>query len=215
MGANPNGLQLAPQHVMLDGVICLLQVHEASIEGALSEASCVNEVAQSEEVMDGGLAPSEACLCRAVQLMLLRPINKPLVENDGIQPIQRLTHSYGPVVGCVQGAALLLDRDDKGGSNARRQRSRPEATIQEAGENPDLLAAAITHGDVLRCMAKQFSRPAGATRNLAVRKLRQSLLNLLKRNVCLQDSTWRGAGRAGVVRRLHARSWRGTQPLME
>ena len=33
-----NGLQLAPQHVMLDSIICFLQVHEAGIEGALSEA---------------------------------------------------------------------------------------------------------------------------------------------------------------------------------
>ena len=38
---------------MLDSVICLLQVHEAGIEGWLSEASCVNEMAQGEEVMDG------------------------------------------------------------------------------------------------------------------------------------------------------------------
>ena len=46
--ANPNGLQLAPQHVILHRVICLLQVHKAGIEGALSGASCVNEVAQGE-----------------------------------------------------------------------------------------------------------------------------------------------------------------------
>ena len=60
--ANPNGLQLAPQHVMLDSIICFLQVHEAGIEGALSKAGRVNEVAKGEKVMDGGLARSEACL---------------------------------------------------------------------------------------------------------------------------------------------------------
>ena len=123
-------------------------------------------------MMDGGLAQSEARLSPAAQLMLLRPINKPLVENNGIQPIQRLPHSYGPVVGCVQGATLFVDRGDKGRSNAGRQLSRPEAMNQEAGEegrqNPDLLAAAIIHGDVLCCMAKQFSQPAGATRSLAI-----------------------------------------------
>ena len=42
-----------------------------------------------------------ACLSRTAQLMLLRPVNKPPVEDDGIQPIQGLIHSYGPVVGCV------------------------------------------------------------------------------------------------------------------
>ena len=143
---------------MLDSIICFLQVHEAGIEGALSKAGRVNEVAKGEKVMDGGLARPEACLGWAAQLILLRPINKPPVENNSIQPIQRLTHSYRPVVGCVQGAALLVDRGDKGGSNAGRQRSRPEATVQEPGkegrQNPDLLAAAIVHGDVLRCMAK-------------------------------------------------------------
>ena len=80
---------------MLDSVLCLLQVHEAGVEGVLSEASCVNEVAQGQQVMDGGLARSEVCLGWAASLMLLRPINKPLVENNGIQPIQGLTHSYG------------------------------------------------------------------------------------------------------------------------
>ena len=93
---------------MLDSIICFLQVHEAGIEGALSKAGRVNEVAKGEKVMDGGLARSEACLGWAAQLILLRPINKPPVENNSIQPIQRLTHSYRPVVGCVQGAALLV-----------------------------------------------------------------------------------------------------------
>ena len=85
---------------MLDSVIRLLQVHEAGIEGALGDAGIVNEVMQDKEVMNGGLARSEACLSWAAQLMLLRPINKPVEDND-IQPIQGLTHSYGPVVGCV------------------------------------------------------------------------------------------------------------------
>ena len=172
---------------MLDSVICLLQVHEAGIERALSKAGCVNEIAQGEEMMDGGLAPSEGCLSWAAQLMLLRPINKPLVENNGIQPLQGLTHSYGPVVGCVQGATLFVGRGDQSGSNAGWQRSRPEATRQEAGEearqNPDLLTAAI--GDVLCCMAKQLSRPAGSTRRLAIRQPRQGQLNLSLANVFL------------------------------
>ena len=165
-------LQLTPQHVMLDSVICLLQVHKAGIEGALGDAGIVDEVTQGEGVMNGGLARPEAFLSQAAQLMLIRPINKPPVEDNGIQPIQGLTHSYGPVVGCVQRATLFVDRGDKGGSNAGRQRCRPKAPIQEAGkeghQNPELLAAAIVHGDVLCCMAKQFSWPACATRRLAI-----------------------------------------------
>ena len=86
---------------MLDSVIRLLQVHEAGILGPLGDAGIVDEVTQGEEVMDIELARSGACLSRAAQLMLRRPINKPPVEDNGIQPIQGLTHSYGPVVGCV------------------------------------------------------------------------------------------------------------------
>lgn len=69
------------------GVICLL--HRAGIEVALSKAGCVNEVVQGKEVTDEGLARCEAYLSQAClgQLMLLRPINKPLVENDSIQPM--------------------------------------------------------------------------------------------------------------------------------
>ena len=43
--------------------------------------------------------------------MLLRPINKHLVEDIGVQPIQGLTHSYGrPIspVGCVDGLQFSL-----------------------------------------------------------------------------------------------------------
>ena len=89
---------------MLDSVKRLVQVHEAGIEGALREAGCVDELAQGKEVMDGGLARSEACSGWAAQLMFLRPFNKSPVEDNGIQPMQGLTHSYGQAVGCVQGA---------------------------------------------------------------------------------------------------------------
>ena len=112
---------------MLDRVICLLQVQEASIEGALSEASCVNEVAQSEEVMDGGLERSEACLSRAAQLMLLRPINKPVVENDGIQPIleahPQLWAGSWLCPGCSPSCGLGVTRAEamQGGSDPDRK----------------------------------------------------------------------------------------------
>ena len=41
--------------------------------------------------------------------MLLRPPHQPFVENDGVQPVEGLAHSYGPVVGGIKGAALFVD----------------------------------------------------------------------------------------------------------
>ena len=64
-----------PMRTGLCSCLSLLQVHEAGIKGTLGDAGIVDEVALGEEVMDRGLARSEACLNRAAQLMLLRPIN--------------------------------------------------------------------------------------------------------------------------------------------
>ena len=49
-GAHPNGLQPVPQKMMLDSVIGLLEVHEAGIQRAPRDASCINEVAQGDEI---------------------------------------------------------------------------------------------------------------------------------------------------------------------
>ena len=64
-GAPPNGLQFVPQKMMLDSVIGLLEVHKAGIQRAPRDASCIDEMAQGEEVMDWRLSGPEACLDRA------------------------------------------------------------------------------------------------------------------------------------------------------
>ena len=60
-GAHANGLQSVLQKMMLDGVIGLLEVHKAGIQRASQDASCIDEMAQGEEVMDwrlSGLKPA-------------------------------------------------------------------------------------------------------------------------------------------------------------
>ena len=59
-GAHPNGLQSVPQKMMLDSVIGLLEVHKAGIQRAPQDASCIDEMAQGEEVMDWRLSGPEA-----------------------------------------------------------------------------------------------------------------------------------------------------------
>ena len=36
------------------------------------------------------------------------------VENVGVQPVEGLTNSYGPVIGGIKGAALFVDWGDEG-----------------------------------------------------------------------------------------------------
>jgi hypothetical protein len=99
---------------MLDSIIRLLQIYEAGIKGPLGDAGCIYEVAQGKEVMDRGLARSEARLRWAAQLVLLRPTDKPSIQDDCVQPVQRLAHSNGPIVGCIKGTTLLVDWGDQG-----------------------------------------------------------------------------------------------------
>ena len=91
-------LQPVPQKMMLDRVICLLEVHKARIQKALRDTSCVDEVAQGEELIKWGLPGPEACLVRAAQLIHFRPSHQPSVEYDRVQPAKRLAQSYGPAV---------------------------------------------------------------------------------------------------------------------
>ena len=69
--------------------------------------------------MDWRLSRPEACLDRAAQLLLLRPSHQPSVEHDSVQPGEGLAHSYGPVVGGIKDAALLVtSAEDMPGSSA-------------------------------------------------------------------------------------------------
>ena len=74
--------------------------NKGGIQGTIGSTGCVAEATQGKEVLDVGLAQPQACLSWAVQLLLLKPIKKPLIEDDGVEPV----HSYGPAIGCVQGA---------------------------------------------------------------------------------------------------------------
>ena len=80
IGADPNGLQLLPDKVMLDSVIGFLGVHKRGIRGAFEDASYVNEMAQGKQAMDGRLHGPEACLAQVTQLMFLRPPQQPAVD---------------------------------------------------------------------------------------------------------------------------------------
>ena len=88
--------------------------------------------------------------------MLLRTPHQPFVENDGVQPVEGLAHSYGPAVGGIKGAALFVDWGDEGLGDAGWQYTSAEAAVEEAGEergpdpvDPDLVTAAIFHGTMI------------------------------------------------------------------
>ncbi len=66
-GTNPDGCQVGPHEVMMDSVICLLQIHGAGIEGLLGDAGCINEVVQGEgDRLDWRGLPEVGCTTGAL-----------------------------------------------------------------------------------------------------------------------------------------------------
>ena len=82
----------------------------------------------------------------------------------------------------------------QGGSGA-------EAAVEEAGEkrgqDPDLVTAAIFHGNIMCSISQQLSRPASPTNSFAIGELWQGQLNLTLSDVSIQGSA--GSNGAGML----------------
>ena len=75
----------------------------------------VDDMLQGKGLMCSAEVWPVACLCGGAKLLLLCVVNEAQCKNACRKPADRLTHSYGPVVGCVGDVTLLEDGRHKGG----------------------------------------------------------------------------------------------------
>ena len=73
----------------------------------------VDDMLQSEGLMDSAKLWTIACLGWRAQLLFLSIGDQSMRQNASIEPADGLANSYWPVVGCVCGIPLLEDGRDQ------------------------------------------------------------------------------------------------------
>ena len=116
-------LEHTPDKVPLDLVIFCLVFNIAEVQVLVGVLLLVHNVWESECLMDSAKLWPEACLSWGLQALAGRlaqcgwpgaDFDQKLIENVGIEPVQRFPNSYGPVVAWVCSIPPFENGGDKG-----------------------------------------------------------------------------------------------------